>query len=261
MFHGLLFLVGTQAWDDPLSFRKATLFGISTGFTLWSCLWAQSYLKSHRSDAWIRAGLCGALVAEVILIAMQTWRGQASHFNRQGGWNASIETLMLVCITIAMLAIVTLSLRAWTIGFRQDSTPAVRSAIRSGLLFLCLSGVIGYGITYIGNELLRTGSSPERWGDRGVLKFPHGAALHAIQTLAIIAWFADRQRNRQSLQSVRLAAGAHASWLLYPIYQTVRGKERFELDSIGIALLLLTILLSVGSAAMLMTMAPNTEGE
>jgi len=237
MIHACIYLLESNAWEEPLSFRKAILFGLSTGLTLWSCLWVISNLTYLRFSDAIRKLLCLSFVLEVFLITLQTWRGQQSHFNRNGLTNASIETAMLILITIAVAAIFRVTLVACSYRQLTCKSHAMAWAIRWGMLLLCLSAIIGYIITWIGQNQQAQGISPHYWKDRGVLKFPHGAALHAIQFLAIAAWIADRMKLRGNVWIIHGLAAAHASWLSYAITQTYLGLDRFEFKSISWILL------------------------
>jgi len=249
--HAALFVGFDRTWEDPLSFRKATLFGLSTGVTLWSCLWANSSLKELRYDPILRRTLCGSLVIEVFLITLQTWRGELSHFNHNGIINGLIELIMLLLVTIAVAIIFALTYRAWQRVNPLGCSSSIAWSIRWGLLLLSLSALIGFGITWIGQEQMTRGLSPTHFNVRGILKFPHGAALHAIQTLAIVAWFTDRWQILNSVRIIHCLAAAHACWLGYALYQTLAGLDRFELSTtVSLILLAATILCGLASAAL-----------
>ncbi len=67
-------------------------------------------------------------------------------------------------------------------------------ALRGGLWLLTLSCGLGIMVTITGELNLAAGKRPEVWGPAGVLKYPHGAALHAIQTLPILSWLLHKLR-------------------------------------------------------------------
>lgn len=225
--------MGHRTWEDPLSFRKATLFGISTGFTLWSCLWTLQLVRPLAIDTSIRLVLCGALVLEVFLITMQTWRGHESHFNHASALEAFIEAGMLLCISIAMLGILWITIRIWISNPRDNTSVTMRSAARWGMLFLVVSAAIGYLITYLGYQQISLENSPSLWNARGILKFPHGASLHAIQVLALIGWLVDHRTKQNALIWVHALVLAHMLWLGFALTQTFRGRGRFEMDWLG----------------------------
>lgn len=245
----LLWLSGSEPWDSPVSFRKPALFGLSTGLTLWSCLWVFRQLPLRSHITWLSRALTAALLLEVGLITLQTWRGVPSHFNRQTFLDASIESALLGLITLATAIIFWLSAVSLRSPSLKRLLPHVRLATRAGLGLLSLSCLIGFLITGIGSQLISEGLSPETYPRRGVLKFPHGAALHAIQTLVILACCATRLRSAWPIAVVSWAIFAHLLGLLYAILQTFRGRARFELDLSATLLLLATgvcLALSIG---------------
>ena len=226
----LLAGMGGIPWNDPISFRKPALFGISTGLTLWSCDWCFRQLREAAWSEVMRWILGVSLLLEVGLITLQTWRGEASHFNRSGILNASIESGMLLFIVVAMAIILILAIRSSFDDFLPHVSSIMRIAIWWGLQYLVVSGLIGFAITFIGHAQQLTGRAPELWGERGVLKFPHGVALHAIQTLAVVAWVADRIGKTTSVALVRAVAYLHGVVLLLAIHHTIQGHGRFEFD-------------------------------
>ncbi len=235
--HLLLWTLGTESWDSPISLRKPALFGISAGLTLWSCLWVFTQFGHGSPRVGLRRLLTGSLTLEVALITLQAWRGRPSHFNRQTPLDATIETALLVLITIATLVVFWLTAASFQ-KRRLISLPQhFRLAAQAGLVLLCSSCLLGFLITWIGNQLAIEGLSPETYPPRGVLKFPHGAALHAIQTLVVLAWLATRWKTPWPVAVVWSAIIAHVIGLLFAAYQTFQGRGRFELDWLGGGLL------------------------
>jgi hypothetical protein len=240
-----------QLWEDPISFRKPILFGISTGVTLGSLLMLLDELRPRRLDTWLRAVLCSTLTLEVILITIQPWRGEGSHFNRSGPLNATIEFAMLVLILTAVLIIAYLTLRSAFPGAFRPIPVARVAGHRWGMLFLLVSCALGIWITIEGSAQLARGGDPGLMGEQGVLKFPHGATLHAIQTLVIWAWICDWIGSRYAWHSVTWLAASHLLLLIYSMRQTLLGRGRWEMDAVGSGLLTgiaLTGLLSIGLA-------------
>lgn len=237
LFHLPMQLVCNFPWEDPRSFRKPILFGVSTGLTLGSLLLLMSELRPRRWDGFVRGLLCTTLVSEVLLITFQAWRHVPSHFNRSTNLDACIESLMLIFILIALVLIVLLTIRSFQREAFSDSPPARILAQQIGMLFLVLSCILGIGITVLGNYLQYHGGSPEKFGGQGVLKFPHGAVLHAIQTLVLWSWLCDVFGSSRGSQAVAWLAGSHGLFLIYAVRQTLLGQGRWESDGIGSALL------------------------
>ena len=237
------------SWDEPTSFRKPILFGISTGLTLGSLLLLLNDLRPKPRDRYLRWGLCVSLVAEVLLISGQAWRRVPSHFNRTTAVDTVIEVSMLACILFAVVGILVLTWRSMQQNAFDAVSPARILAQQTGMIFLTLSCFLGISITVIGNYQLLTGGSTETVGGKGVLKFPHGAVLHAIQTLVAWSWLCDRFHAVHGKMSVALLSGAHLVFLMYAVRQTSMGRSRWDGDGVAWGLLGATSLLAMLAVA------------
>ena len=81
-------------------------------------------------------------------------------------------------------------------------------------------------------------------GEVGVLKFPHGVALHAIQMLPILAWSTRKLPLKSPVLVLQSALVAQVLFLLYACWQTGRGRDRFDWDTVGGSLIGIVVLLS-----------------
>ena len=225
----ILGLLGST-WHGPLSFRKPALFGISGGLTMWSLTWLMTQLKPKKVDRMLVDSLSLALLIEVAIITLQTWRGAASHFNHSTVIDAAIEFSMLGLILYVTGGIIYLT---WRTSSLRDMEPAMAIAIRSGMGLLALSCLLGIATSVLGEASLSMGGTSEIWGKAGVLKFPHGVALHAIQMLPILAWMARLLGLKQSVRVVQSAFVAQCLFLFYAVWQTSCGRERFDWDTVG----------------------------
>ena len=72
-----------------------------------------------------------------------------------------------------------------------------------------------------------------------MLKFPHGAALHAVQWLPLLAWAARRAGVALEARTRLVAWSAAGSGLLggYALAQTLLGRARFDTTPLTAALL------------------------
>lgn len=242
-------------WAGPLSLRKPALFGISAGLTVGSMVWVMRQMVPHRWDKFFMRGLSIGLLVEVGLITVQYWRGVPSHFNRTTGLDAFIETTMLILILGVTLGITWLCVRSWWLL----PMPAAQAlALRAGLWFLLVSCGLGVAITVLGDVQLANGNSPELWGRAGVLKYPHGATLHAIQTLPLISALLGRLRIRRALDLVRAAVAAHVLLLFQALWQTSHGLGRLDLDWVGgAALAIAAVFLLLTPFAIIAQIAPR----
>jgi len=110
------------------------------------------------------------------------------------------------------------------------------SALRGGLWLLAISCLLGIGVTALGEINRAYGRPSEVWGAAGVLKYPHGAAMHAIQVLAVLDWLLRRLRSPFALVAVRSAIASHVFFLIHAIWQTAQGRARHDLDFVSILL-------------------------
>ncbi|MFZ4764082.1 MAG: hypothetical protein ACOYMN_03940 [Roseimicrobium sp.] len=235
---------GLRPLLGPAGLRKSIVFFISTGLTVWSLGCLRAVRVRCTWDAWLDGMLGAALSVEVILISLQSWLGRPSHFNHATMGDAMIERTMLACIVAASLVILCDTIRCLR-PMALDRPMAL--AYRAGMLFLCASCGLGFIISAVGWSRLAAGASPETFGKAGVLKFPHGAAIHALQMLPLVAWVASFSRRRYATGLVVAAIVGQFLWLFYAVRQTVLGLARFDMDA-GEAWLLGALALSIMGA-------------
>ncbi|MEI8227396.1 MAG: hypothetical protein WCH77_03930 [Planctomycetota bacterium] len=238
-------------WEGPVTWRKPILFGISGGLTCLSAGWAWSKLPERRGDGWLAAATAWALLIEVGLIDLQRWRGVASHFNRQTPLDSFLYDLMGGLILFVTLVILDLTIRFF---WQRASLPAdMLLAARAGLVLLAISCLLGIWISAYGDLRVAAGLSPEIYGEAGVPKFPHGAVIHAIQWLPLLAWAARRGGLGES-RRYRLVVSATVGTsllLIFALVQTLTGRSRFDappamamLLAVGIACLTAPVLVT-----------------
>ena len=215
-------------WAGPLSWRKPILVGISGGLTSRSLGWAWAKLARRWGDAWLAWATSLALVVEVVLIDLQCWRGVASHFNRGTPLDSALYDLMGGLILGVTLVTLDLTVR-WCVG-RVDRDAAMLLAGRAGLALLFVSCLLGIWASVHGDRRVALGLPPETLGAAGVVKFPHGAAIHALQWLPLVAWAAKRAGldDRRRLACVAAATLGTLLVLGYALGQTLAGRGRFE---------------------------------
>ncbi len=243
---GAMLLMDTTPaqWEGPLSIRKPILFGISTGLTLLSLAWIHQHLFPRRYDRIANPLLAIALVVEVGLITMQYWRGTASHFNQGAVFDRWIDTSITALIIFATVVIFDTTRRSFQ---PMRAANDMQLAIRSGLIFLCASCAIGFFMLFYGNYRATVGLDPGLYGAAGVMKFPHGITIHAIQYLPVFSWamtwMAVNQHQRKA--AMRYAVAAMTMCLFFSLVQTFTGRARFDLGIPGTVFLLLTVIMFV----------------
>lgn len=235
--HLVIWAVLGGAWEGPVTWRKPILFGISGGLTSLSLGWAWSHLPWRRGDGWLAGSAGWALLIEVAAIDLQAWRGVASHFNRSTPFDSWLYDAMGVLIVWVTLIAVDLAIRF----FRQPTgLPAdMLLAARAGLVLLVMSCLLGIWVSVNGDMRVAAGLEPERYGAAGVPKFPHGAVIHALQWLPMLAW-AARRAGCDERRRVRLVAAATVGTTLigcFALVQTLAGRSRFDVTPATGALL------------------------
>ena len=234
LYHLAILWVTGADWSGPLSPRKPGLFGVSAGLTVWSIAWILTQLVPRRNDQLLANLMSFGLLLEVALITLQQWRGVPSHFNRTTALDATIESTMLGLILLVTAGIAWLCIRSRHLLAMPESRAI---AIRAGLWLLLVSCGLGLLITITGQINLAAGRSPETWGKAGVLKYPHGAALHAIQALPVLSLLLQRWGVSHSVRLLRIAVASQVLFLTHALWQTFSGRTRFDIDLTGIAAL------------------------
>lgn len=237
LVHLAIWLFSGTQWEGDVSWRKPALFGISTGVTLASITWVAGMVPRRRYDDACLVLVSVGLVIEVGLITLQQWRGVPSHFNHDGWFNTIVEHGVSVLVIAASLYIFDLTWRS-----RKSTHPHAdqRLAIQWGMVFLTLSCLIGYAAMIYGHQQKALGQPPGVVGDAGVVKFPHGIAIHAIQLFPVAAvfarWLCWSEKDRVTL--VASLAFSMAFQLAFSLSQTLRGRSRVDVDAVSAMLLI-----------------------
>jgi hypothetical protein len=235
--HSVVWAVLGGPWEGPVTWRKPILFGISGGLTSLSLGWAWSKLPWRWGDRWLAATVAWALLVEVAAIDLQAWRGVASHFNRATPFDSFLYDAMGLLILWVTLVAVDLSVRF----LRQPTGLAADMllAARAGLVLLVISCGLGIWVSVHGDTQVAAGLEPERYGVAGVPKFPHGAVIHALQWLPLLAW-AARWAGIAERRRVWLVTSATVGTTLigsFALAQTLAGRSRFDVTPVTATLL------------------------
>ena len=240
--HFLLWTVSGQNWEGDVSLRKPALFGLSTGVTVLSLSLLWSRLNPVRFDSTLKVSTAIAAVIEVLLISLQYWRGAPSHFNHSTALDLAIHVGMDLCIVVLFAVILFLTFRS--IRDLRTNNPE-HIAIIHGMLMLTISCVIGFVILGLGFYQQSEGLDPSTFGKAGVMKFPHGMAIHAIQWLWGIAWLSAMTNSKHGLKNRLIVSASYGFWglLLFSLIQTFSGRARFDVSFFQSLLLIVSSLL------------------
>jgi hypothetical protein len=241
LFHVLVFLISGGSWEGPISWRKPILFGITGGLTTVSVAWVLGYLAQRKSLLVLSWIFAVSMFIEVALITMQKWRGVASHFNVTTPFDGIVFAMMGTLIMIVAVVIAIVTFRSFQF---LNAKPEMKLAIRAGLLFLNLTNVLGMILVAYGNYIMQVspGHAPNIYGQAGMMKIPHGLAVHAIQALPILAWllnFSQRQIEFK-LNTMKTAIAGYLGLQFFTLLQTFTGRALQDVNGITAAFAILS---------------------
>jgi hypothetical protein len=247
--HLIAWLLVGGAWAGPISFRKPTTFGVSFGLTTITLAWVAGQLRISERTGWLLLGpLAAADTYEVVWVAVQRWRGVASHFNFDTGLDTWLFLAGGVAIAVTVMVIVVLAVLAFT---AMQALPSMALAIRAGLLILLVAQAVGGWMIQHGVGPASDGATTglTTFGPAGVMKVPHAVGIHAIQVLPALAWLLSFAAidERQRLLLVRAATLGYLALVAVSLAQTVAGVAPWQVGVATAAIWLLGVLL-VGSA-------------
>jgi hypothetical protein len=141
--HLVAWLAVGGAWQGPVSLRKPTTFGISFGLTTITLAWITGRLQISDRTRWLLLGpLAAADTYEVAWVAVQRWRGVASHFNFATPLDTWLFLAGAAAITVTVTVIVAVTALSFT---RLRAAPSMVVAVRAGLLILLVAQGVGVG--------------------------------------------------------------------------------------------------------------------
>lgn len=228
--HQLIFLISPELWEGPLSIRKPILFGFSAGLTAWSLGWILQKLKLNKLSSLCCDILTVAFVLEVALITLQYWRKVPSHFNRATIFDSYVE-LTILCLILYVTVMIFWITRS--VFYLSLPDPGEILAIRAGMVFLSISCLLGILISFIGHNLISLGLKPEIFPQNGVLKYPHGITIHAIQVLPLMNLLMKFINIENRVQNISFLIIGYLLFLFQALWQTFNGFTRFESNLIG----------------------------
>ncbi|MFM8496992.1 MAG: hypothetical protein ACKOEM_15955, partial [Planctomycetia bacterium] len=133
--------------------------------------------------------------------------------------------LLILVVTLVSIDLTVRFFKQWT-----TLEPDMLLAARAGLVFLVWSCLLGIWVSVHGDIRMASGLPPETFGRAGVPKFPHGAVIHALQWLPLLAWAARRALVPTSRRLPLVASATLGTALLgaFSLVQTIAGRARFD---------------------------------
>ena len=161
------------------------------------------------------------LLLEIVIIDLQAWRGTTSHFNVGTVLDGVLFTIMGIAILVQTLAAIAVAVALWRQHF---SDRAIGWALRLGMTITIVGAMTGGLMTQptraqlddarAGNRMTVSGAhtvgAPDGgpglpgtgWSrEHGDLRVAHFLGLHALQILALAAFFSPGEAGRTSVGS------------------------------------------------------------
>ena len=212
---------GTNAWFKPIK------FALSKTALVWTVGWFTSYLEPSKAINWTNWIIVISLGFEVLYIAIQAGRGQASHFNSTSSFYMFMYSMMGLFAVIATLSVGFIGSKFWfnsipclpdfylwsiRLGFLLFVVFSFEGAIMGGNMQHSIGGPDGgNGLPFLGWSL--------SYGD---LRIAHFVGMHALQILPLLSWYV--------LKDLKLTIGLAALYsglALFVLFQALRAKAIF----------------------------------
>ncbi|MEL6558970.1 MAG: hypothetical protein AAFQ94_12350 [Bacteroidota bacterium] len=214
---------GTNAWYKPLK------FALSTAILCYSLTWYLGYLPKDSVNLFVSWVIVITLGFEVVYIAWQAAKGQASHFNLSTPFYSFMFSLMAIAATVATIAIGYFGLR-----FFANSFPELPNyylwALRCGFVIFVIFSFEGF---LMGGRLAHTVGESDggigipflNWSTTaGDLRIAHFIGMHALQVLPILSYYL--------LKDVKLTMVLSVCYLLLAVFvlvQALGGNSLFKI--------------------------------
>ena len=220
LFHSVVFLTTQSDWHGYVSWRKPIVFALSFAVTDLTIAYVLRHLPPAPRRGWIFAVLFGiSSLAEVALITLQQWRNVPSHFNASTPFDLGVVVALGAFFVPLSVSLLGIAIWSWRSLPRESN---LFLGLKIGMVILILGQVSGVVALIEGIRLLREngGDITSLYPAMNAYKLPHAIALHAVQTLAVSGFLADRfirrpNSGRWLVLGVSSAIVAAVGWLLF----------------------------------------------
>lgn len=244
VLHLIVVIARGLDWSGPVSFRKPVTFAVSLGLMVWAMGWIMDRLPYRPRIGWMLALPIGiGSVVEAALITMQSWRGQASHFNLATPFDSGVFAGMGTSILIVSVGLFALTM--WSLF---ETPRGLKAPIITGMALLLLGLGIGVALIQMGVAYWEANQAvPGELlvGEAGIAKFPHATSLHGIQVFIVAYSVAGRLGERLRNRVVALVVSGYSSLVAWSVVHTNFGRA--PSDPTGLE----SLLLFIGLAALI----------
>jgi hypothetical protein len=191
-------LMGINLWTKPIK------FAISIAIYCLTLPLLLQYLPFERLKKRFVHFTVFAMTFEMLAIATQAARGQLSHYNTSGAYNALVFSAMGIVIVSQTLFALYIGITFFKVK-AQQLTPALLWAIRLGIIMACVFALEG-GI--MASRLAHTVGAPDgglglplfNWSRiAGDLRIAHFMGLHALQIVPLFVFFSGVKNARPAI--------------------------------------------------------------
>ena len=248
-------ITGAPAWLKPAK------FAVSTAIYMFTLAWVFTYLSEWpRLRRIVGRGTLVIFIAEVVIIALQAWRGTTSHFNVSTPLDGAFFAFMGSAILVQTLLSIAVAVALWRQSFHDR---ALGWALRLGMV-ITIAGAFTGGLMTRPTEAqlaqvavthqmpivgAHTVGAPDGgpgvpgvgWSVRhGDLRVPHFIGLHALQVLPIVVWLLTRQRVDESRRArlAVVAGSSYAGLFFILVSQALRGQALINPDAFTVGVLI-----------------------
>ena len=242
-------ITGAPAWNKPFKFFVSA--GIYAATFAWYLALVDDGPRGARPDRRVRIGVLAghgivvALTIELVLIAMQAWRGVPSHFNRTTPFDSVVFDVMgLAIFALSALHVVLIIVLLRTRGAGRPLVSAARWGAAIAFVGLVVGGLMvrpsteqsaalrladGRGVQgahTVGVPDGGPGLPLVNWStEGGDRRAPHFVGLHAMQALPLVVLLAPaRWPTAAVLTAARVSGVAYAVMTIAMIVQAAQAR-------------------------------------
>jgi hypothetical protein len=247
-------VTGAPVWMKPAKFAISIAI---YAFTLaWTFTYLEAWPRTRRIVGWTTAA---AMAIEMVIIAGQAARGQASHFNAGTALDVALFSVMGAVIVAQTLSTIAVAVALWRTSFadralgwamRLGMTITIAGAFTGGLMTsptreqldiaragrgMPVAGAHTVGAPDGGPGLPGTGWSTTH----GDLRIPHFVGLHALQVLPAIALIIKRRKvsDTVAVRWINIAGGSYVALFGILLNQALGGQSVAAPDGLMLAML------------------------
>ncbi len=219
---------GVSTWAKPLKFALSIAVYFAT-LAWFAPLMPNGYFEA-RKGWWLTNLPIVCAVLEIVYIALQAGRGEASHYNNTSVLHSYLYSLMgFGAATLVVVGVWMATVIAKRFGARDAYALAV--VIGLWMTLVLGGGFGGYMAAQTGHWVGGTETDAGGWWlmkwarDGGDLRVAHFFGMHAMQLLPFVGWLAGRSMSRRGAIALVVAvAGLYAAFTTFTFMQALAGR-------------------------------------